>query len=476
MAHKNNILLFIFALFVNSGCNTNVKQSYKKPNIILILVDDLGWKDVGFMGSKYYETPNIDKLAKQGMVFTNAYANAPNCAPSRACLLTGQYTPRHGIYTVNSSERGNARLRKIIPTKNTTTLSTDKITIAEVLKEAGYVSASMGKWHMGNPPTLGPKEQGFDVNIAGNHAGHPKSYFSPYKNLNLKDGKDGEHLTDRLTKEALSFIEINKEKPFFLYLPYYAVHTPLQGKEDKINKYKSKHATEEHSNPIYAAMIESVDDGIGEIMKKLDNLNLSENTIVIFFSDNGGNGGATAMDPLRGSKGMLYEGGIRVPLIVRWPGYIQPQSTCDTMVIGTDFFPTLTEIAEAKTTKDQIIDGKSIVKLLLAKEGFERDAIFWHFPAYLQGNEKGSRDKYFRTRPGSVVRIGEWKLIQYFEDSELELYNLRKDIGETKNLAKDRPEKTIQLKKILEEWRESVNAPIPTKLNPKYRSVNKVSK
>ncbi|MEN8194567.1 MAG: sulfatase [Bacteroidota bacterium] len=467
-----SILFLGILLLAISGCNSNNEIKNSKPNIILILVDDLGWKDAGFMGSTYYETPNIDNLAKKGMVFTNAYANAPNCAPSRASLLTGQYTPRHGIYTVNSSERGDTKHRRIIPTKNTTTLSTDKITIAELLKEAGYVSASIGKWHMGNPPELGPKSQGFDVNIAGNHAGHPKSYFSPYKNKNLSDGKDGEHLTERLTNEALTFIETNKEQPFFLYLPYYAVHTPLQGKEEKIEKYKNKQKTPSHNNPTYAAMIESVDNGVGKITAKLDELKLSENTVVIFFSDNGGFGGATAMDPLRGSKGMLYEGGIRIPMIVRWEGTINPKTICDTMVIGSDIFPTLTEIAGVEIPENQIVDGKSIVPLLLRKKGFKRDALFWHFPAYLQGNYKGSRDKYFRTRPCGVVRMGDWKLIEYFEDNELELYNLKSDIGETRNLANDLPKKRDELHKVMKEWRASINAPVPTKRNPEYNSEN----
>ena len=439
----------------------------RKPNIIFILMDDMGWKDAGFMGSKYYQTSNIDKLAGQGMVFTSAYANAPNCAPTRACLLSGQYSPRHGVYTVASSERGASRLRKLIPIKNKTKLDPRVVTIAEALKPAGYVSASMGKWHLGDGET-GPVAQGFDVNVGGNQAGSPRSYFSPYRNKDLPDGPKGQYLTDRLTDEALKFIEKNKAGPFFLYLPHYAVHTPIQAKKDLTAKYEKKKPSSGHRNPKYAAMIESSDQGVGRIMDKLDELKIAENTVVIFFSDNGGFGGVTSMAPLRGCKGMLYEGGIREPLIVRWPKVVKAGTKCDTPVIGIDFYPTLLAMAGAKKPADHILDGRSIMPLLKGAGDLKREAIFWHFPAYLQGDYKGSRTRYFRTRPACAMRRGDWKLIEFFEDGGLELYNLKDDIGETKNLAEKMPEKTKELHKVMLDWRKSVAAPVPTRKNPQY--------
>ncbi len=443
----------------------------QKPNIIFILADDLGWNNPGFMGSKYHETPNIDRLANQSVTFTNAYTNAPNCAPTRASIMTGQYTPRHGIFTVNNSDRGQAALRKLVPIKNKTILDKEKITIAEALKQAGYVSASIGKWHLGDDPEFGPEDQGFDVNVGGNRAGKPESYFSPYDNDNLTDGPPGEHLTERLTSEALSFIENNKNQPFFLYLPYFAVHTPLQAKKDIIEKYKQKPGTKAHNNPTFAAMLESVDQGVGKILDKLEALNLSENTMVIFFSDNGGVRKINSMEPLRGGKGMLYEGGIRVPLTIRWPNHIVPGSTCDVPVIGIDFFPTLMEIAGVMPPEGQVIDGLSLTPLFSGEKRLQRQAIFWHFPAYLQGKAEGARDPFFRTRPGGAVRAGDWKLIEYFEDSMLELYNLENDPGETDNLSKKMPEKTKELHDILIQWRLSIKAPVPTQLNPNYKKI-----
>jgi arylsulfatase A-like enzyme len=448
-----------------------------KPNFVFLFIDDMGYKDAGFMGSKYYETPNIDKLASQGMIFTSAYANAPNCAPSRACLMSGQYTPRHGIYTVSNPDRGPAHLRKLIPTPNKTVLNPDIITIPEALKPAGYTSASMGKWHLGEDPEAGPTAQGFDINVAGNHSGSPRGgYFSPYNNPNLTSGPKGEYLTDRLTDEAVKFIHQSKDKPFFLYLTHYAVHTPIQAKNDLTEKYKDKPGSNGHDNPKYAAMIDSMDQSVGRIMEALDELKIADNTVVVFFSDNGGYGPVTSMAPLKGAKGMLYEGGIREPMIVRWPAKVKPKSTCDTPVIGIDFFPTFLDIAGIAKPKDKILDGVSILPLLTSKGDLKREAIFWHFPAYLQksgseasghGGLKGAK-KAFRTTPASAVRQGDYKLIEFFEDNELELYNLKDDIGETTNLAKANPEKTKELHQLLKNWRKNINAPVPTEKNPKY--------
>jgi len=455
-------LLFDQALHARSG--------HKPPNIVFIFIDDMGWRDVGFMGSRYYETPHIDQLARQGMIFTNAYSNAPNCAPARACLMSGQYSPRHGIYTVSNSDRGPSKQRKLIPIENTTDLRSDIVTIAEALKPAGYVSASMGKWHLGTDPKAGPIGQGFDVNVGGFSAGHPaKGYFVPYGNPELPDGPPGEYLTDRLTDEALKFIEANKNNPFFLYLPHYAVHTPLQARAELIEKYKKKRGSGGQNNPTYAAMIESTDQGVGHIMDKLDELNLTDNTVVFFFSDNGGVRTITSNAPLRGGKGMLYEGGIREPMCVRWPAHVKPGTRCDTPIIGIDFFPSLLEIAGVRKPKGKVLDGKSITPLLKGGHTLNREALFWHFPAYLQGRAEGARDPYFRTRPAGAVRADDWKLIEYFEDGALELYNLKEDIGEKKNLANVMPEKTRALHELMLAWRKATNAPVPTKLNPKYQ-------
>ena len=373
---------------------------------------------------------------------------------------------RTGVYTVGSPERGKSHLRKLIPTPNRTTLEPKSVTIAEVLKTAGYVSASIGKWHLGNDPGDGPISQGFDVNIGGNHTGHPRSYFSPYNNDNIEDGPLGEYLTDRLTGEALRFIEDNRDRPFFLYLPHFAVHTPIQAKEEIIRKYRKKKDSS-RNNPAYAAMIESVDRGVGRILDRLDELGLTDKTVVFFFSDNGGHANFTSMAPLRGSKGMLYEGGIRVPLIVRWPGRIEPGTTCEIPVISTDFYPTILEMTGSPKPSGKILDGKSLVPLLTQTGTLKRKSIFWHFPAYLEAYNKNQGD--WRTTPAGAVRNGDWKLLEFFEDGRLELYNLKDDIGEKNNLAGTFPDKVNELHREMLDWRKSINAPVPAERNPEYK-------
>ncbi len=442
------------ASLVVPGCALSALQSSpgKKPNFVFILIDDLGWKDLGFMGSRYYETPNIDKLAGEGVVFTNAYSNAPNCAPTRACLMSGQYTPRHGIYTVGTSERGQSKLRKLIPTPNKTDLDSKIVTIPEALKPAGYTSACIGKWHLGTKAPCRPVDRGFDVAFERNHSGH----FS----------KEGEYLTDRLTDEAIKFIEAGREKPFFLYLSHHAVHTPIQAKEQLIEKYKKKKSVDAQNNPKYAAMIESVDQSVGRIMTKLDEPGLRDNTVVFFFSDNGGYANATSMVPLRGSKGMLYEGGIRVPMIVCWPGVARPGGVCEEPVIGIDFYPTMLEMAGVPQPSGHVLDGLSIVPLLRGKGTLDRKAIFWHFPAYLEPYNDNQWP--WRTTPAGAVRQGDFKLIEFFEDGKTELYNLKDDLGEKNNLAGTMPEKAKELHRMLIEWRKTVDAPVPTEKNPDY--------
>lgn len=442
------------------------KSSIKKPNIIFIYADDLGWKDAGFMGSKFYETPSMDALAASGKVFTNAYANAPNCAPSRAALLTGLYSPRTGIFTVGTSKRGKSRFRRIIPVQNKTILDTGFVTIAETLRKNGYTTISIGKWHLGDDPETGPLEQGFDFNVGGFHLGHPKSYFSPYKNPVLKDGPDGEYLTDRLTNEALNFIENNKDKPFFLYFPHYAVHTPLMAKENLTELFESRKPDGGQKNPVYAAMVKSLDESIGRIILKLNELNLRKKTIVIFTSDNGGYGPATSMAPLRGSKGMLYEGGIREPFIVSWTGKIKAGSQTDYPIIGTDMFPTILALTHTNPFPDQQFDGINLKKLFLKGKKPGERPLFWFFPAYLE-RYRGIPD-IWRTTPAAAVRYGDWKLIRFFEKGNTELYNLKDDIGETTELSNKYPEKKKEMEDMLENWINKTNAPVPSEPNPEF--------
>ncbi|MHC4544967.1 MAG: sulfatase [Planctomycetota bacterium] len=449
-------------LSISPGCvaNGQSRPPKRRPNIVFIFIDDLGYKDLTCFGSTYYETPNIDKLAGQGMRFTSAYSNAPNCAPTRACLISGQYTPRHGVYTVGTPERGKARLRKLIPIPNRTNLDSKVVTIPQALKAAGYRTACIGKWHLGDKEPFRPEDRGFDVVFRRNRRGH----FTA----------DGRYLTDVLTDESLKFIEQNRNKPFFLYLSHHTVHTPIQAKKELIEKYRKKKPGKEHNNPTYAAMIESMDHSVGAVCDKLDELKLSGNTVVFFFSDNGGYANATSMAPLRGSKGMLYEGGIRVPMIARWPGRIKAKTSCDVPVIGIDFYPTFLEMAGAPKPSGHILDGVNLVSLLTRRRALKRKAIFWHFPAYLEPYNK--KQQPWRMTPGGAVRQGDWKLIEFFEDGKVELYNLKDDISETNDLAKTRPDKAKELHRMLIQWRKSVNAPVPTEKNPQYNPDAKPAK
>ena len=459
--------LAISLMVMVSACRTRTRI---QPNIVFILADDLDWKDVGFMGSRYYETPYLDGLASRGIIFTQAYSAGPNCAPSRACIMTGQYTPRHGVCTVNSSERGESRLRRLIPTPNTTTLAAEAFSLAEALDQAGYACAAFGKWHLGPVPASGPLSQGFDLNVAGCHVGHPPAgYFAPYRLPGVEEAPEGEYLTDRLTDEALAFIETHRDRPFFVYLSHYAVHTPLQAPSPLIEKYRRNPGNQDQSHPVYAAMIENMDTNIGRLLDKLNEWGLTHDTLVIFSSDNGGVRRITSQAPLRGGKGMLYEGGIRVPQLVCWPGEIPAGTVCDVPVSGIDFFPSLLELVGLPTPEGVVLDGISLAPLFFGRDLENSRSLHWHFPAYLEGEAEGARDPYFRTRPAAAVRRGDWKLIEYFEDGALELYNLAVDFGEQSNLAPTNPDKTSELYAIMKEWRQAVKAPIPTRLNPEYR-------
>lgn len=444
-----------------------------RPNILLINIDDLGWKDLGVMGSTYYETPNIDRLAAGGMIFSQGYASAANCAPSRAALFSGQYAPRTGVYTVNNSDRGQSIHRKLIPTPNTEYLADSVVTIAEVLQQDGYRTAHVGKWHLGKNPAT----QGFDVNIAGTDAGNPRAngmggYFAPYHNPHLEEGPEGEYLTDRITREAISFLEGVENAPFFMNYSPYIVHTPIQPKPELKAKYEQKKGAPANTNSGYAAMVETMDYNVGRLVDYLKETGRFKNTFIIFTSDNGGLYRVSRQDPLRAGKGAYYEGGIRVPLIVVWPGRVTPGSTSDQVVSNIDFFPTMLEIAGIATPRNKILDGVSLLPALRGEQ-LEKRFLYWHFPIYLQAYQPGANpdlpDPYFRTRPGSVIRQGPWKLHEYFEDGRIELYNLDTDIGERKNLKQLYPERAEAMHRQLKQWREQTNAPVPDKINPEYR-------
>ncbi|MCG6155662.1 sulfatase [Rubinisphaera margarita] len=438
------------------------------PNILFIYLDDFGWRDASFMGSDFFETPHLDRLAGEGMVFTNAYSAAANCAPARACLLSGQYTPRHEIYNVGTRPRGDARHRRLKHVPGVETLRPDIKTWAECFREADYTTAIMGKWHLSDDP----RDYGFDINIGGTHSGSPpKGYYPPHKVPGLENAPADEYLTDRLSREACAFIRNQQEKPWLLYLSHFAVHTPLQPKKELVDKYQDKSPGKLHKHVTMATMIQAVDDGIGQIVETLDQLQLTDNTIVLFFSDNGGLAAATDMAPLRGYKGTYYEGGIREPFFVKWPGVVQAGSKCESPIIGVDLYPTLCEMAGIEMP-DQICDGRSIVPMLRQRGAVQERPLYWHFPAYLQASgqveREECRDPLFRTRPCSVVRYGPWKLHQYFEDGGIELYNLLDDPGEQHNLAETHPDQKRELLYQLTAWQQEIDAPIPQTPNPQF--------
>jgi arylsulfatase A-like enzyme len=457
------------------GCSTKAKS---KPNFVFILIDDMGWADTGCYGSTFYETPNIDKLATQGMRFTHAYAAGSVCSPTRASILSGKHPARVEITDwIGSKAKG-----KLLPPIDRDEMPFEEVTIAEALKKAGYATGFIGKWHLGADPYL-PENQGFDINIGGDEYGAPPSYFYPYKGRNRKvpdlgDGKPDEYLTDRLTDESLTFIEQHQDEPFFLYLSHYAVHTPLQSKPDLLEKYKAKAeklpsldpaflpegngrslTRARQDNPVFAGMVESTDKSVGRVMQKLKELDLEKNTIVIFMSDNGGlstllksrRTWPTCNLPLRAGKGWLYEGGIREPLIIKWPDVVKPDTECDEVVTSTDFYPTILQMAGLDLMPEQHKDGVSMMPLLKQTGTIDRKAIYWHYPHY-----HGSGNV-----PSGAVRAGDYKLIEWYEDGSVELYDLSKDIGEKTNLVDEMPEKTKQLKEMLHNWRNQINAKMP---------------
>lgn len=444
----------------------------RKPNIVFILADDLGYTDLACFGSKYYETPNLDRLAAQGMRFTNGYTCGPNCQPTRAALLSGQYGPRTGVYTVGNIDRFNWQSRPLRPVDNVTQLPLEKVTVAQALKAAGYATGMFGKWHLGQAEKYHPSRRGFDEAIvsAGQHF--------DFKTDPKVDYPRGTYLADFLTGKAVDFIRRHKDEPFFLYLPHFGVHSPHQAKPELIARFKAKPAAGGHHDPTYAAMIASVDESVGRIVALLGELKLADNTLVLFSSDNGGvggyaragiakAGGITDNAPLRGGKGMLYEGGIRVPYIARWPGKTTPGSVCTQPINSVDLYPTLLEVAAAQPPANQPLDGTSYVRLLTSggKGTLDRPALYWHFPGYL-----GAGADSWRTTPAGAIRAGDWKLLEFFEDGRLELYNLQDDIGEQRNLASQMPDKVKELHGKLVAWRQEVKAPLPTPRKPSAES------
>lgn len=439
----------------------------KKPNIVFFLVDDLGWTDTGCYGSSYYDTPHIDQLAKEGMKFTSAYM-MPTCSPSRASLMTGKYPPRTGIYTVDAYAGTPLKMQKVKGIRSKRFISADEVTLAEVLKEAGYATGHFGKWHLGNDSLTGPLGQGFDINMGGDATGSPKSFFSPFGNIkHMALAKEGEYLTEILADGACRFIEENKNTPFFLYFPFYQVHVPLHAKKEWVKKYKGKKKYEGQGVPAYGAMVSYMDHSIGRVLDQLEKYDLLDNTIIIFTSDNGGQIVATSNSPLRGQKGNLTEGGIRVPFIVKWPGVVRPGSIEDTPVTVVDHYPTLAEMAGTGIPENTVVDGVSLVPLLQARGKLKRDAIYWHLTSY---NGNGRTNALLWQYPGGAIRKGDWKLIENFEEGSLRLYNLKEDIGETEDLYDQYPEKAGALLAELRQWRKNTGAPVPNETNPHFEA------
>jgi arylsulfatase A-like enzyme len=460
---------FLSALlaFLAFACGSRLTAA-DRTNVVLIVADDLGQRDLGCYGSTFYKTPNIDRMAKDGLRFTDFYAACPVCSPTRASIMTGKYPQRVNItdWLPGRPDRPDQKLKRPVIRQE---LPLEEVTIAEALKAAGYTTGHIGKWHLGGEG-FGPKEQGFDVNIGGDHTGTARSYFAPFRNKQgampgLENAPEGEYLTDRLAAEAEKFIEQNKDRPFFLYLPHYAPHTPLRAKPEIQAKYKVTPKAGTQSNPAYAAMVESLDEAVGRVLKKLDDLKLSEKTLVMFTSDNGGLAtteggptGATFNGPLREGKGFLYEGGIRVPLVVRWPGVVKPGTVTDQVACSIDFFPTVIEASGGRHPPALKIDGVSLLPVFRGgKLPDENRTLFWHYPHYANQGSK----------PGGAVRYGDYKLIEHYEDGRRELFDVRTDPSESRNLIKDKDELAGVMATMLDAWRIVVGAKMMTP-NPDY--------
>jgi arylsulfatase A-like enzyme len=451
------LLAWSTALFLTATAAFGADSPPGRLNVVFILADDLGWRDLGCQGSTFYRTPNLDRLASQGMRFTQAYSACTVCSPTRASILTGKYPARlHITDWISGHVRPHARL--LVPDW-TQHLPLSEPNLARVLGPAGYATASIGKWHLGKEPFY-PEKQGFDVNIGGCDRGQPPSYVSPYGIPTLADGVAGEFLTDRESLEAAQWIERNRDRPFFLYLASHAVHTPLMGKSHVVEKYRAlAKADAPQHNAKFAALVEALDDGVGRVLSKIDELGLAERTVVVFTSDNGGLvlNQVTSNLPLRSGKGSPYEGGVRVPLLVRWPGVTSAGSVCDEPVISPDHYPTILEITGKQPPRGQAADGLSLVPLLRGKPQLERDAIFWHYPHYHPGG----------ATPYGAIRSRDWKLIEYYEDGRVELFNLGDDLQESRELSAKEPARVAALRERLQTWRTQVGAQMP-RINPDH--------
>ncbi len=470
LSRRNFLSATLAAALAGCAHSTGIapRSAGRRPNVVLVLVDDLGWADVGCNGSRYFETPHIDRLASQGIRFTDAYAACAVCSPTRAAVMTGRYPARIGItdWVRSRFQKGVTPApgqtqveyvdegRPLLTPQNRSALELDEITIAELLKSAGYATCHIGKWHLGTDEFY-PDRQGFDINLGGCDFGQPPTYYDPYSTNaqgaihNLPGRKPGEYLTDREADEAVKFIRDNQNRPFFLNLCHYAVHTPIQAKKELLNKYKAKTPTEQ-KNPAYATMVESVDQSMGRILTTLDELGIADNTMVIFTSDNGGLLGPTSNAPLRSGKGYPYEGGIRVPLVIRYPGTAKAGSVSSEPATSVDLLPTLCQAVGVPRPSDRPIDGASLMPALRGGQ-LGRDAIYWHFPHY----------RHADVVPYSIIRAGDWKLIKRYEGKTFELFNLKDDMRETTDLAAQMPEKVKQLDAQLTAWLKQTNALLP---------------
>ena len=444
-------------------------------NFVFLLIDDFGWADLGANNPHcFYETPNLDRLARSGMNFTNGYAANPVCSPTRYSIMTGKYPSRIDATNWFSGRRSG----RFDPAPLNDRMPLGEVTLAEALQQHGYKTAFFGKWHLGSDESLWPENQGFDVNVGGWSVGSPRGgYFAPFNNPRLDSYPEGSHLPRVLTDETLRLMDEYKDDPFLLYLAFYSVHTPLQGRDDLIAKYEAKRdrilAEEERefgpeeqvwptdnerrvrirqAHPTYAAMVEAMDEQIGRVLDRLDELGIADSTAVILMSDNGGlstsEGSPTSNLPLRGGKGWLYEGGIREPFLIRWPGVTRPGSVCDVPVISTDFYPTMLDMAGLPLRHDQHLDGVSLVPLLAGEPGLDRDAIYWHYPHY--SNQGGF--------PGGAIRMGDWKLVERFEDGRVHLYDLALDVGERQDVADRHPDRVEMMRSKLHAWYKEVDA------------------
>ncbi len=480
------LLTIMLVVLAFVGCQSTSQTEKKQPNVILIVADDLGWMDLSYTGSSFYETPNIDAMAASGMIFTDAYAASPVCSPTRSSIMSGKApartkntdwfgAPQPGVNSPGRMKHGN---RTMEPAAYLEHMPLEEITIAEALHDNGYKTFIAGKWHLGHEEKYWPENQGFEINKGGFAKGHPplndeaNGYFSPYGNPRLTDGLKGEYLPYRLVDETKKFIQENKENHFFVYYSFYLVHTPLQARKELIEKYQQKRDSlgledefidfrgrklrTNQSNVVYAAMVEAMDRVVGDIADEIKASGIEDNTIIIFTSDNGGfstnlaNSAPTSNFPLKGSKGWMYEGGIRVPMFIVWPGITKPGSKCNEPVITTDFYKTIVEMTGIEKP-EQDADGKSLIPLLKQEKEFEREAIYWHYPHY--SNQGG--------KPSAAVRSGAYKLIEFYHDPRVELYNLEDDISEEHDLSEKMPETAARLRRMLHEWQDEQGARMP---------------